>query len=226
MLVGEGNENLDSTVELIEVFKKYDSVNALKDISVAVEHGKITAILGHNGSGKSTLLKLVSLQSIPTSGRVRLFGEDRSKPETRLRIGYLSHECFLYGELTVLENLNFYRNMFSAREEPPKHAFDEAVESLNIRKWFHAKVKNLSHGSRKRADIARALLHEPKLLVLDEPFSGLDPQASQLFSEYLANKRAERTVLLSSQDLRSVQEFCDTAIMLQDGKIAKQIVYR
>jgi heme exporter protein A len=216
---------LENTIELTKVVKKYGTINALRDISIAAKQGTITAISGHNGSGKSTLLKLVSLQSKPTSGNIRLFGEYQPKPETRQRIGYLAHECFLYGELTVLENLSFYHEMFSDERSGPL-LLNEAVESLNIKRWLNSKVKNLSHGSKKRVDIARALLHRPKLLVLDEPFSGLDPQATELFIEYLTDNYPERTVLLSSQDLPLIQKFCNTALILQEGKIAKQLDYR
>jgi heme exporter protein A len=216
---------LENTVELSKVVKKYGTVNALRNISFALENGTVTAISGHNGSGKSTLLKLVSLQSKPTSGNLRLFGDDQPSAETRRRIGYLAHECFLYGELTVLENLSFYRNMFSEEGTMP-HSFEEEAESLNIRKWFHSKVKNLSHGSKKRVDITRALLHRPNLLVLDEPFSGLDPQAAKLLIEYLTKDHSERTVLLSSQDLGLIQTFCNTALLLQEGKIVKRLDYR
>lgn len=216
---------MENTVELSKVVKKYGTVSALKDISIGLKQGTVTGISGHNGSGKSTLLRLVSLQSKPTSGNIKLFGEDQHRAETRRMIGYVAHECFLYGELTVLENLSFYRNMFSDEGTMP-HNFDDEFEFLNIKKWLHSKVRNLSHGSRKRVDIARALIHRPNLLVLDEPFSGLDPQAAKLFTEYLTNNHSERTVLLSSQDLALIQTFCNTALLLQEGRILERLDYR
>jgi ABC-type multidrug transport system ATPase subunit len=216
---------LEITVELSGIAKKYGAVNALRNISMALEKGTVTAISGHNGSGKSTLLKLVSLQSKPTSGNLRLFGDNEPGAEIRRKIGYLAHECFLYGELTVLENLNFYRSMFLEEESTPSSLHEEA-ESLNITKWLHSKVKNLSHGSKKRVDITRALLHRPNLLVLDEPFSGLDDQAAKLLIEYLAKGHSDRTVLLSSQDLTLIQTFCNAALLLQEGRIVKRLDYR
>jgi ABC-type multidrug transport system ATPase subunit len=216
---------LENIVELSKVVKKYGTVSALRNVSVALKQGTVTAITGHNGSGKSTLLKLVSLQSKPTSGSIRLFGEDQPGAETRRRIGYLAHECFLYGELTVLENLSFYGNMFSSGADMT-HNFDEEFESLDIKKWLHSKVRNLSHGSKKRVDIARALLHRPNLLVLDEPFSGLDPHAANLLIEYLMNNHANRTALISSQDLALIRTFCDTTLLLEEGRIVERQDFR
>lgn len=193
---------------------------------MVIKQGEAVAVLGPNGSGKSTLLKLVSLQSMPSSGTLRLFGEYPDKPETRRRIGYLAHECFLYRELTVIENLEFYHKMFYPNQKFRLDALDEVIESLDIRKWLLSKVKSLSHGCRKRADIARALLHKPELLVLDEPFSGLDAQTTRLLLDYFANKDVDRTVLLSSQDLALVQSFCDSGILLHDGRTVGQLAFR
>ncbi len=189
---------------------------------IEIEEGEIVSILGPNGSGKSTLLKLLSLQSRPTSGRFALFGEEPPKSKAKRQIGYLAHESFLYGELTVRENLEFYQKMFSGPDEHEQDSLDEVVESLNIGKWLDTKAKTLSHGSRKRADIARTLIHRPKLLALDEPFSGLDLQARELVIQNIANRKLDRTVLLSLQDLELAKEFCDRAITLQDGRVVKE----
>ena len=105
---------------------------------------------------------------------------------------------------------------------------NEVIESLNIGKWINTKVKHLSHGSRKRADIARTLIHKPKLLTLDEPFSGLDPQARKLVIENISDREhnLDRAVLLSLQDLELAREFCDRAVILQDGRIVKESSFR
>jgi len=222
----KADQNLGSVIELIRVSKRYGSLSALSGISTEIEQGQVVSLLGPNGSGKSTLLKLVALQSSPTSGRLELFGDYPATPDTRRRIGYLAHESFLYGELTVIENLKFYHSMFSPDQEFGLDALDEVIESLRIGKRLLSKVKSLSHGFRKRADIARALVHKPKLLVLDEPFSGLDPQTTRLLLDYLANKDPDRTILLSSQDLALVQSFCDRAILLEDGRMIGQSTFR
>lgn len=217
---------MGSIATLIKVSKRYGNVNAARDLTIQIEEREIVSILGPNGSGKSTLLKMLSLQSRPTSGRLGLFGQEPPKSEAKLQIGYLAHESFLYDELTVLENLEFYQRMFSGRGEYAHAALAEVIESLNIGKWIHTKAKNLSHGSRKRADIARTLIHNPKLLTLDEPFSGLDPQARKLVIENIADRNSGRTVILSLQDLEMAREFCDRAIMLQDGRIVEESSFR
>ena len=213
---------MGNAVELTKVSKRYDNVRSLSDISMEIAQGETVTVLGPNGSGKSTLLRLVSLQSTPSSGTIRLFGEYPPRSDMKRKIGYLAHECFLYGELTVLENLQFYNKIMSLNGGSKEDALQEVVDALKIGRWLHSKARNLSHGSRKRADIARALLHRPELLVLDEPFSGLDPQARTLLVDYLKNSDQNRTVLLSSQDIELTREFCDREIALQYGKIERQ----
>jgi ABC-type multidrug transport system ATPase subunit len=217
---------LASIITLIKVSKRYGNVKAARDLTFRIEEGEIVSILGPNGSGKSTLLKILSLQSRPTSGRLGLFGQEPPQSEAKRQIGYLAHESFLYGELTVLENLEFYERMFSAQGDFAHNALDDVIDSLEIGKWRHTKAKNLSHGARKRADLARTLLHNPRLLALDEPFSGLDPQARKLVVAKIADRSSGRTVVLSLQDLEMAREFCDRAIILQDGRIVEESSFR
>lgn len=211
---------------MIKVSKRYGNVNAARDLTITIEEGQIVSILGPNGSGKSTLLKMLSLQSKPTSGRLGVFGQEPPRSEAKRQIGYLAHESFLYGELTVLENLEFYQRMFSHQVGYTHDALDTLIESLGIGKWIHTQAKNLSHGSRKRADLARTLLHNPRLLNLDEPLSGLDPQARKLVIEKIADRNSNRTVILSLQDLEMAREFCDRAIILQDGRMIEEASFR
>jgi ABC-type multidrug transport system ATPase subunit len=208
------------------ISKRYGRVKAVSDLTIEIEQGEIVSILGPNGAGKSTLLKMLSLQSKPSSGRLKLFGQEPPKQETKRRIGYLAHESFLYGELTVLENLKFYQKMFANSRESSKDTLIELIESLAIERWLHVRAENLSHGSRKRADIARALIHGPDLLTLDEPLSGLDPQGLELVINNIANRDLGRTTLLSLQDIELARKFCDRAIVLKDGKIIDERSFR
>jgi ABC-type multidrug transport system ATPase subunit len=116
--------------------------------------------------------------------------------------------------------------MFSDHIGYAHEALYKLIDSLGIAKWIHTKAKNLSHGSRKRADLARTLLHNPRLLNLDEPLSGLDPQARKLVIEKIADRNSNRTVILSLQDLEVAREFCDRAIILQDGMMIDEASFR
>jgi ABC-2 type transport system ATP-binding protein len=220
------DQDLNGIAELIRVSKSYGDVRALEDLTIKIGEEKIVSILGPNGSGKSTLLKLVSLQLRPTSGRLTLFGKEILKPDIKRQIGYLAHESFLYGELSVSENLEFYLKIFSVQAESARDGLNEVVESLDIRRWLDSKAKNLSYGSRRRVDIARALIHRPRLLALDEPFSGLDPQARKLVIDNITDKDRHRTVLLSLQDVNLARAFSDEAIVLREGTIAEELSFR
>jgi ABC-type multidrug transport system ATPase subunit len=221
-LVQHELQNLVIVALLNKVSKRYGNVHAVRDLTIKIEEGEIVSILGPNGSGKSTILKMLSLQSKPTSGRLGLFEKEPPKLEAKRQIGYLAHESFLYGELTVLENLEFYRRMFSAQVADRHDSLFALIEALGIDKWAHTQAKNLSHGSRKRADLARTLLHNPRLLSLDEPLSGLDPQARKLVLAKIADRDSNRTVVLSLQDIETAREFCDKAIILQDGRMTEE----
>lgn len=177
-------------------------------------------MLGHNGAGKTTLLKIVATHALPSSGTVKIFGENAIEKgqEVRKRIGFVAHESFLYDELTVDENLRFYASFFSADQK----GWVDMLEFLKLKRWRNVQVKHLSHGLRKRADIVRALIHCPDLLLFDELFSGLDVETSNLLVDYLRAHRG-KTVLVSSHSKYWARRLCSRGILLEKGRIAKDL---
>jgi len=207
-----------TAVELTEVTKKYGYLQALKSVSLRIKCGEFVAFSGHNGAGKTTLLKIIATHISPSSGSLWIFGEDALKSETRRelrrRIGLVTHLSFLYDELSVRENLLFYARLFGAREED----FLGTAEFLGLQRWYNTPVKQLSHGLRKRAEIVRALIHDPDLILLDEPFSGLDTKTCDLLVSYFRS-RAGKTLLISSHSLEWSEKICERRISLEKGRV-------
>ena len=207
-------------VELAEVTKKYGNLRALNSVSTKIYEGEYVALLGHNGAGKTTLLKILATHSSPSSGTVSIFGINAFKApdETRRRIGYVAHESFLYDEMTVEENLRFYAKLFSVNW---KKSYD-LVEFLKLRNRSKTRVKHLSHGLRKRADIVRALIHNPDLILMDELFSGLDSETCSLLVDHFKNQKG-KTILVSSHSKYWAKQLATRGIILRRGQIQQDI---
>jgi len=159
------------TVEVVGVSKRYGELYALRSVSLEISGSECVALLGSNGAGKTTLLKIIATHIVPSEGTVKISGEEIFNKEGSLRrkIGLLTHDSFLYDELTIEENLQFYAQFFGIDEE--KIPFD-LIEFLGLKRWYGVPVKHLSYGLRKRADIGRAFIHNPEVILLDEPFAG------------------------------------------------------
>ncbi len=217
-----------AAVEAVDVSKRYGYMEALKSISLRIECGEFLALFGHNGAGKTTLLRLIATHITPSAGMVKIFGEDAFKDNgIRRRIGLVTHSSFLYDELTVRENLLFYAAQFGVNEDE----FLDTVECLDMRRWYDVQVKHLSHGLRKRADIIRALSHDPDLILLDEPFSGLDNETCEVLVNYFNGERARargrggrrKTLVMASHSLEWAKKLCDRGISLHRGEIVGEM---
>ncbi len=208
-------------VELLNVSKSFGAIKALRDVTLELEEGEAVAFLGPNGAGKSTLLKIVATQLSPTAGTVRVLGSDvTEEPEAVKRsVGMVGHGSFLYDELTVEENLRFYGGFFDATHED----LDRVLETTSLERWRTVKAGHLSFGLRKRSDIARALLGSPRILVLDELFSGLDKEASDRLVGHLKGVQGQ-TLLVSSHSLVRLRELCDRGVYLSGGRVERDVV--
>lgn len=208
-------------VEITEVSKRYGYFQALKPMSFRIGDSDFLALSGPNGAGKTTLLKIIATHILPSSGTVKIFGEDAFKNDAiRRKIGLVAHENFLYDELTVRENLLFYASLFSVKEED----FLDVIEFLGLERRYNVQVERLSHGLRKRADLARGLIHDPDLVLLDEPFAGLDTKTCGVLVDYFKGLRG-KTVLISSHSMEWTKEICDKAILLDNGEIVGEMPF-
>lgn len=199
-------------ISLDGVGKKFGTVRALSDITLEITPGTTVALLGPNGSGKSTLLKLAAGLLKPTSGTVTLGG--KAPRDAKAQIGYLGHEPFLYRYLSAEENLNFYADLYRVdRARVPVLLDQVGLDGKNS-----ALVRTFSRGESQRLGLARAMLHEPKVLLLDEPFSGLDDANAGRLPQLIAGPG--RTTLLSTHDLPRAREVADRLIHLAGGHLA------
>lgn len=207
-----------AAVEAIEVSKKYGYLRALKSLTVRIDKGELVAFLGPNGAGKTTLMRIVATHVSPSSGIVKIFGQDAFKNGEKIRkqIGFVTHESYLYDELTIEENLLFYAKLFSVNQEN----FHDIVEFLDLKRWYKVPVKRLSYGLRKRADIVRALVHSPDLILLDELFAGLDEETCNLLVDYFRSQRA-KAVVVSSHSIEWATKLCDRGVFFNRGEIVK-----
>ena len=214
---------MSAAVEIIGVSKQYGYRHALKAVALKISQGESVALLGPNGAGKTTLMKIVATHVSPSSGIVNIFGKNafRNGEETRRRIGFAAHESYLYDELTIEENLHFYGKLFSASSE----RIQSLVESLNLNRWYRIRVNQLSHGLRKRADIARTLIHNPDLVLIDELFEGLDEKTSGLLVDYFRNQQS-KTVVISSHSIDWAKKLCNRGIFLDRGEVVQDIAFR
>ena len=207
-------------VTLRNVGKRYGQKWALEDISITIDEAKLVLIVGPNGAGKSTLLKIISGVVEPTKGNVNLFRENMSpsNPEARRRLGVLLHDSFLYDELTVRENLEFFHSMYGRNKTPDWHEF---VDVLGMENIMDSKASELSYGWRKRADILRALIHHPRIVLFDELFSGLDEHGCQLVTEKVIPKvlGEETTVVVASHIDGYMRGLWHSKIRLGDGRL-------
>ncbi|MFQ5836376.1 MAG: ABC transporter ATP-binding protein [Candidatus Bathyarchaeia archaeon] len=212
---------MSTAVEIIDVSKKYGYLWALKPLSIKIDSGESVAVLGPNGAGKTTLMKIMATHIFPSSGEVKIYGKNAFKngENLRKRIGFVAHESFLYDELTVEENLRFYGRFFPANQD-----FYRIIEFLNLESWYEVPVKQLSYGLRKRADIVRALIHDPDLVLLDELFAGLDEETRSLLVDYFKNQ-GEKTLLVSSHSVDWAKRVCRRGVFLDKGKLVRDIQF-
>jgi heme exporter protein A len=212
---------MEYAVECTDVAKQYGHIQALRSVNLNVKAGEIVVILGHNGAGKSTFLKIVGTQLSPSRGKVQILGKDVESERIDLRrhIGFLGHTSFMYDELTVEENLRFYGRMFEMDAGGLEKKLDGVIDLVNMDRYRSVEVKKLSHGLRKRSDLARIFLHSPKVLILDEPFTGLDEAAVKLLVNGLRSQGEDATILLSSHTFELVKDVCSRTLVFREGRV-------
>ncbi|HID71145.1 MAG TPA: heme ABC exporter ATP-binding protein CcmA [Thermoplasmata archaeon] len=206
------------------LIKKKGKRLVLNHISFKIKKGECAFLLGPNGSGKTTILRTAAGLLKPDKGKVFIGGFNASEEENTLKIremiGYLAHESMLYPELTVEENLLFSGMMYLLTEDYTKRKMDYLLETLRLSHRKHDKVKSLSRGMKQKISIARVLLHEPEILLLDEPLTGLDKNSVKVFkSILLKEKRKGKTILLASHKPEELEDVADTFIYLHTGRI-------
>jgi len=200
----------------------FGSKFVLRDIDLEIVDGEFLTIFGPNGAGKTTLLKIMSTLISPTRGTVVVDGLDihKNPQEIRSKIGVISHETYLYGELTARENLRFYGKMYGT--DHLEERIKEVIEEVGLRHRQNDRVSTFSRGMKQRLSIARAIIHNPPILLLDEPYTGLDQQAAATFDRILEGLES-RIRIMVSHDLERGTARCSRALILDHGSIVHEI---
>jgi heme exporter protein A len=203
-----------------QLIKRAGDKVILRGIDLSIEPGQTVAILGPNGAGKSTLLKVLATLIKPSNGEVSINGKDLKKNiiEIKSMIGYLPHASLLYDHFTPFENLNFYGKLYQVRDVEKRSK--ELIEKVGLSFFLHEPVKSFSRGMVQRVAIARAIVHNPKILLLDEPHTGLDQQAIAILNKVILEMKAQgTTTIMVTHDFKQAAEICDRIIILKNGKL-------
>jgi ABC-2 type transport system ATP-binding protein len=206
-------------VELHNIRKVYDTKVAVEGLSLSIEPGTMFGLLGPNGSGKTSSIRMMIGMTVPDSGDVSLFGSPFSRAQLH-RIGYLPEERGLYKKMRVLDQLVFLGCLHGLTEAVARKRAKEWAERLQIREALPKKTEELSKGMQQKIQFIASLLHEPELIIMDEPFTGLDPVNAALLMDTLMSLRAEgRTILFSTHRMDQAEKFCDGIALISRGRL-------
>ena len=210
-------------IQVSGLVKQFGPFLALRGLDFSVAAGEFVSLLGPNGAGKTTLLRILATLSRPTRGTVSIAGHTlpRGADDVRRQIGFLSHQPLLYGELTAEENLRFFARMYNLDESGPR--IDALLDQVDLAERRRDRVRTFSRGMQQRLAIARALLHDPRVVLLDEPFTGLDPDASDQLSATLRGLQdGRRAVVMTTHDLDRGLALSDRALVIARGRLAHE----
>ncbi|MFC1964258.1 heme ABC exporter ATP-binding protein CcmA [Chloroflexota bacterium] len=220
--MAEDSSASTGAIEIGGLAKSFGNRLVLRGIDLTIKHGESVVIFGPNGAGKTTLIKILATIMKPSAGQVAINGiniKDNAE-EARRHIGIVTHQTFLYSNLTGYENLEFYCRMYDIPGH--KERILESVAMLGMTARLHDRVYTLSRGMQQRLSIARALLHRPEIILLDEPETGLDQQAVSILWEELQREERQYTVVMTTHNLERGLNLCDRMLILDRGRIVHE----
>jgi ABC-2 type transport system ATP-binding protein len=209
-------------IEVRELSRSYGGLKAVSEVSFDIGRGEIVGLLGHNGAGKTTIMKMLTGYLEPSSGQIRIDGLDLAarRREAQRQIGYLPENCPLYPEMSVLDSLEYQAVLHGLPTGARPAAIRRAVERTALQAKAGAQVATLSRGYRQRLGVAQAILHTPKILILDEPTNGLDPAQIQHMRELIEELARDATVIVSTHILQEVEAICARVLIMRGGRLA------
>jgi len=210
-----------NTIEIENLSRYFGPLPALEEIYLVVKKGEFLTIFGPNGAGKTTLIRILATILRPSEGKIKINGLDllENSEQLRYQIGVISHTTFLYDNLTARENLSFYGKMYNISNLNLR--IDELVTQLGLKNRQDDLVRTFSRGMQQRLSIARALIHNPEILLFDEPYTGLDGYAAKILENLLTQLHTrERTIILTTHNLEQGLKSCQRVAVLVKGKIA------
>ncbi len=209
-------------ISVHKLTRKYGDFSAVDQVSFDINPGEIVGLLGHNGAGKTTIMKMITGYLEPTSGTITIDGKGISgrSQSAQQNIGYLPENCPVYPEMTVIDYLDYAAALHGLSVSEREPLIAEAIYRTELTDKATHLISTLSRGYRQRTGVAQAILHQPKILILDEPTNGLDPTQIQHMRDLITTLAKEATVIISTHILREVQAICDRVIILKDGSKA------
>lgn len=203
-------------IELINISKEYSSLKAVDDLNIQVQPGRICGFLGPNGAGKTTTIRMLMNIIQPDTGEI-MFDGSNQRPES-VNFGYLPEERGLYQKISVSETLQYFAHL---RNVPDSHArMMDMLKSFELEARLHSKVSELSKGNQQKLQFINTVLHDPDYIILDEPFSGLDPVNQLVLKEILEAKKQEgKTIIFSSHQMDQVEKICDDVVLINKGQL-------
>lgn len=216
--------NNNIVVDLKNIVKTFDKFNAVNDVSIQINKGEIFGILGPNGAGKSTLIRMICGVLSPSKGSGRVYKYDITKDSEKIKekIGYMSQKFSLYEDLTVLENLRFYTEIYSVPKSDRKERINETINMAGLKGKENTLTQNLSGGWKQRLALGCTLIHNPEILILDEPTSAVDPVSRRIFWEIIYKLAKQGITILVTTHYMDEAESCDRVVFIFDGEIIGQ----
>jgi ABC-2 type transport system ATP-binding protein len=218
-------EETKPTLVLEHVSKSFGDFAAVSDLSLQVKPGRVFGLIGPNGAGKTTTIRMIVNITVPDSGRIELFGQQMNTA-LQDRIGYLPEERGLYKRMKVGEQLRFFAELKDLRGKEAEERIDSWLEKLQLTAWKEKRTKELSKGMQQKVQFITSVIHDPDLVILDEPFSGLDPVNVELMKETILEQKATgKTIILSTHQMEIAEKLCDDVCMINksrkvlDGKL-------
>ncbi len=209
---------MEFILDIKNINKQYGNYNALTNVSIAIPEKKIFGLLGPNGAGKTSLIRIINQITGPDSGEV-FFGGEKLAPKHVDMIGYLPEERGLYKKMTVGEQVMYLAQLKGLKKNVAKEKLNYWFKKFEIENWWDKKIEELSKGMQQKVQFIVTVLHEPKLLILDEPFSGFDPINAQLIkNEILELKEKGSTIIFSTHNMGSVEELCDNIALINKSE--------
>jgi ABC-2 type transport system ATP-binding protein len=208
-------------IETDQLTRCYGNLTAVDALSIRVEPGQVLGLLGPNGAGKSTAMRMISGFLVPTSGTARVCGHDilREPLAAKRALGYLPEGAPGYGEMTVREFLHFIQHMRRLHSEADWQRFDQVVQQLQLEEVLDSCIDTLSKGLRRRTGLAQAILHDPPVVMLDEPTDGLDPNQTHAVRQLIDVMARNRTILISTHLLEEVHALCNRVVIIARGRL-------
>ena len=205
-----------------QLTRNYGSFIAVDAISFEIAHGEIVGLLGHNGAGKTTIMKMLTGFLEPTAGTIQINGLDiaEQRVEAQQKIGYLPENCPLYPEMTVIDYLDYAARLRGIEEPARTDAIRGAIAKTELEEKAAHSINTLSRGYKQRVGVAQAILHNPEILILDEPTNGLDPSQIHHMRELIISLREHSTIILSTHIMQEVEAVCDRVLIIHSGQLA------